>query len=307
MKRIAIIITLFSLCLWCHAQSLEAFECDSEWIDKITRIAPSKPIVTPKKQRKVLVLSLHTGFKHWVIPHTSAVLKVLSEKTGAFTVYDTKDINYFKPATLKEFDAVIFNNTCSDGKKRDLFWDKLGEDTSLSEKKRIKKASKFEKNLLKYVKKGGGFVAIHGAIVTQNNSAEFSNMLGGSFDYHPRQQEVIAELADPGHPLVEPFNGKAFVHFDEPYFFKNAYFDYNFKPLLYMDVNKLEALKQDVPDKVKYISWIKRYGKGRVFYVSPSHNAHSMEHPELLEYYLNGIQYALGDLECDDIPIGKQN
>ena len=142
-------------------------------------------------------------------------------------------------------------------------------------------------------------------IVTQNNSPEFGRMLGGSFDYHPKQQEVIAELVDASHPLVRPFHGKPFTHFDEPYFFNNAYFDYNFRPLLLMDVNKLESLREDVPDKVKYISWIKKYGKGRVFYVSPSHNAQSMENPELLKYYLNGIQYALGDLDCNDSPIGK--
>ena len=162
MKKFTFILTLLGLVLWCNSQSLSEFKCDQIWIDKITSIAPSKPDAVPKMDRKVLVLSLHTGYKHWVIPHTSAVLKVLSEKTGAFEIVDTKDINYFKAGSLKKFDAVILNNTCSDGKRRNLFWDKLGEVKSLSEKKREKKAAKFEKNLLKYIKKGGGFVAIHG-------------------------------------------------------------------------------------------------------------------------------------------------
>ena len=55
----------------------------------------------------------------------------------------------------------------------------------------------------------------------------------------------------------------------------------------------------------RYISWIKPYGEGRVFYCSPSHNAQSFENPKLLQFMLNGIQYALGDLECDDSVLGR--
>ena len=55
----------------------------------------------------------------------------------------------------------------------------------------------------------------------------------------------------------------------------------------------------------RYISWIKPHGEGRVFYCSPSHNAQSFENPQLLQFMLNGIQYALGDLKCDDSVLGK--
>ena len=55
----------------------------------------------------------------------------------------------------------------------------------------------------------------------------------------------------------------------------------------------------------RYVSWIKTHGKGRVFYVSPSHQPESYESSRMLQYYLDGIQYALGDLKCDDSPAGK--
>ena len=48
------------------------------------------------------------------------------------------------------------------------------------------------------------------------------------------------------------------------------------------------------------VAWIKPYGTGRTFFSSPSHNAQSFEDPRLLQFMLDGIQYALGDLECDD-------
>ena len=55
----------------------------------------------------------------------------------------------------------------------------------------------------------------------------------------------------------------------------------------------------------RYVSWIKSHGKGRVFYCSPSHRPETYERQSMLQYYLDGIQYALGDLACDDSPIGK--
>jgi type 1 glutamine amidotransferase len=58
-------------------------------------------------------------------------------------------------------------------------------------------------------------------------------------------------------------------------------------------------------DKIKYISWIKRHGKGRVFYSSPSHNAQSYESPELLEFLYKGLLYASGFIDCDDSAIKK--
>ena len=131
-------------------------------------------------------------------------------------------------------------------------------------------------------------------------------MTGGSFDYHPKQQEIHVKEVNVNHPMVKAFNGKGLTHVDEPYFFKNAYFDYNFRPLLYMEVDKLDGLKKEVDEKVIYVSWIKRHGKGRVFYSSPGHNAQSMENPELLQFFLDGMQYVVGDLKCDDSPIGKE-
>jgi type 1 glutamine amidotransferase len=95
---------------------------------------------------------------------------------------------------------------------------------------------------------------------------------------------------------------------DEPYFFKNAYFDYNFRPLLYIELDKLGGLKNPVDEKVTYVAWIKKHGDGRVFYSSPSHNAQSLDNPELLRFFLDGMQYVVGDLKVDDSPmkVGKK-
>jgi type 1 glutamine amidotransferase len=44
------------------------------------------------------------------------------------------------------------------------------------------------------------------------------------------------------------------------------------------------------------ISWIKHYGKGRVFYTFLGHNPHIDWNAPVLQHFLNGIQFALGDL-----------
>jgi type 1 glutamine amidotransferase len=286
------------------SQSLSEFEVTPDWLAKIKASTPEKTTVASKKPRKVLLFSLHTGFKHWVIPHSAAVVQTIADKTGAFEVTQTIDVSMFTSKNLKKYDVVVMNNNCSIGPRRDLFYDALEAVSDTVE--RAKQAAELENNLLTYVRKGGGLVVLHGGIVMQNNSVEVSEMIGGSFDYHPSQQMLNIKLVDPSHKMVQSFNGEGFQHIDEPYFFKNAYDNYDFRPLLYIEANKLTVKKPVAGNNIKYVSWIKRYGNGRVFYTSPSHNAQSYDNPDLIAFIMNGLQYAAGDLKCDDSPIGKQ-
>lgn len=284
------------------AQGLKPFKLTDAWKARIRTLAPDAPRVTPEKAHKVLLFSVFTGFDHWVVPHTDAVIKILAEKTGAYEVVQITDVTWFQPARLKTFDAVILNNNCSIAPKRDLLYDALKK-AGLPEAQCIAKAAELENNLIDYVAQGHGLLSLHGAIVMQNNSVAFSEMMGGSFDYHPAQQEVRLELVDPTDPLVKAFHGKPFIHVDEPYLFKNAYTKLKFRPLLSMDLSKLTPPQGKTLSGIRYVSWIKRHGEGRVMYISPSHNAQSFEQPELLQFYLDGLQYVLGDLDCDDSPI----
>ncbi len=285
---------------------MEPFEVSKEWLNKIERLAPAQTSIKNKTKKKILVFSKATGFYHWTIPHNIEMLKILAKKSDAFEIHVGYDISNFDKKNLKKFDALILNNSNPKGPQRNLFEDLLTENTSLNAQQIKKKAFEYEKNLISYVEKGGGLMILHGAIVVQNNSVEFSKMTGGSFDYHPKQQLIHVKEVDKNHPMVKAFHGNGLTHIDEPYFFKNAYFNYNFRPLLYIEANKLEGLRKKVDNNIIYLSWIKRHGKGRVFYSSPSHNAQSLENPELLQYFLDGMQYVVGDLNCDDSPMLKK-
>lgn len=303
MKNSVISVLIALICFGLSAQDLKPVEITKEWLSNIERLAPSETTVKDVNKKKLLVFSRATGFKHWTIPHNVEMLKILAKKSRAFEIYIGYDIENFTKKNLKKYDAVILNNSNPQGPERDLFSDLLKQNTSLSDQQIKKEAPKYEQNLIDYVSKGGGLMLLHGAIVVQNNSAAFSKMTGGSFDYHPKQQKMHVKEVDVNHPLVRAFKGNGLTHIDEPYFFKNAYFDYNFRPLLYIEVDKLENVRKAVSNNINYVSWIKRHGKGRVFYSSPSHNAQSLNNPELLQFFLDSMQYVVGDLKCDDSPM----
>jgi uncharacterized protein len=306
MKMMNKTLTTFCLLLGAtamFAQDLKPFELTDAWLAEVGEIAPASPTVSVKKKKNILIFSLHTGFEHWTIPHTEAVVKLIAEKSGAFKVVTSKDISVFEKDNLKNYDAIVLNNNCSISDERNIFWDVLKKDSTLTEQVARMKAKQLEDNLLSYVDRGGGLVVLHGAITMENKSDNFSQMVGGSFDYHPKQQNIAVKLVDPKHPMVQAFEGEGFEHVDEAYIFNNAYSRYNFRPLLYMEADKISGLKEPIGDNVKYISWIKRYGKGHVFYSSPSHNAQAFENPKLLRFLLDGMQYAVGDLKCDDSPV----
>ncbi len=288
-----------------HAQTLETIPETDAWKAKIMELAPSKTTYPAKKKHKVLLFSLFTGFNYWVVPNTDVIIETLAEKSGAFEVVQSNDIAMFEKHKLREFDAVILNNNCSIPNYRDLFRDKLSENKALSESEVIAGAKDLESNLLHYVRKGGGLMTLHGGIVMQNKSEAFSELMGGSFDYHPKQHMLHVKLVDPKHPLVQAFDGEGFSHVDEAYMFNVAYKDKNFRPLLYLNTNEIVGLKGENPEPKKYVSWIKRYGKGRVFYASPSHNAQSYDNPKLLLFFLDAMQYVVGDVKFDDSPIGE--
>ena len=303
--KISLTVLLLSSFSLIHGQRFQSFELNSEWKDKIQSMVEVQKKKPTKEKKKLLIFSFHTGYQHWTIPHTEAVMQIIAENSGAFEVTLSKDITVFEKNQLSEFDVVILNNNCSIGPRRDMFWDVLKDDPNLDEKQKNKKAQQLERNLIGFVENGKGLMLLHGAIVMQNNSMNFSDMAGGSFDFHPPQQELHVKLVDPNHPLVSSFDSEGFVHYDEPYFFKNAYHKYDFRPLLYIELDKIKMKRERPKDKIKYISWIKRHGRGRVFYSSPSHNAQSYENPKLLEFLGNGLLYIAGFIDCDETPIKK--
>jgi type 1 glutamine amidotransferase len=274
-----------------------------EWSAQVRAAAPAEPTVDAPT-RKLLVFSRCTGYKHAVIPHVDRVFEILAEKTGALETTVTIGIDELAPERLAKYDVLVLNNNCSKGDRRNLLLDVLESDAKyadLTDEQRAARAEALEQSMLDFVAGGGGLVVVHGAPTLLNNSKAFTEMVGAAFDYHPPNQEVTVRPVDDDHPLVAAFKGQGpLIHRDEPYCFNGAYEKFDFRPLLSMDVDGMRDPAGRVGDMPRYVAWIRPHGEGHVFYCSPSHFPESYTSPTLLRFMLDGIQYAAGDLECDD-------
>ena len=72
----------------------------------------------------------------------------------------------------------------------------------------------------------------------------------------------------------------------------------------YDKMSEADKAKEDFPrtDHDYGLSWIRREGKGRVFYEAHGHSERIYAIKPMLEHVLAGMQYALGDLKADDSP-----
>lgn len=51
------------------------------------------------------------------------------------------------------------------------------------------------------------------------------------------------------------------------------------------------------------LAWVKACGKGRVFYTSLGHRTQLYWNPMILRFYLDGIQFVMGDLDAPLAPL----
>ena len=161
-----------------------------------------------------------------------------------------------------------------------------------------------KQSLVDFVKSGKGLAGTHSATDTYKNWKDYNDMMGGAFDGHPWHQPVPIRLLDKQHPLNQVFKGQGFTITDEIYQFRpNTALPQERRMLLTLDPNFNELGKGKRKDEVYPISWIAKYGNGRTFYCSLGHRDEIYYNPMILEHYLAGFQYALGDLEADATPI----
>lgn len=270
--------------------------------EKITAAIPDM-VAKPLKKRKMLVFSVTRGYRHGSIGIGKKAFKILGDETGAYETVVSDDLANFEADKIKDFDAICFLNTTMEvflPSKGD--WEKLdeaGRQTAEETDARLKK------NLLAFIKNGGGFVGIHAASDTFYKWPEYGVMLGGYFDGHPwRHNTDVSIKVDQGkekHAIVAGLNGKSLDFREEIYQMKEPYDSSKLNVLMRLDTEKSDMKVGGVKRKDKDfgVTWIKPYGKGRVFYCSLGHNDHIYSNTGILSVYLNGIQWALGDLKID--------
>jgi type 1 glutamine amidotransferase len=270
---------------------------EAEELAKTVAALPETAPVKPAKPHKVLVYTANSGFKHDAIPLGARTILLLGQKSGAWETLISNDRHMFEPETLAQFDAVMMmQNTGS------LFGD---PDKTVNERLR--------KSLLDFVASGKGLAGSHAATDCSYDWKDYGALIGGYFAGHPFGK-ISVRNEDPQSPLNAAFKGAGFDIQDEMYTFREPYSREKLRILLSIDISKLPddpakpgfKMKENRPDHDYAISWIQEYGKGRVFYCSFGHQHHVWSTPSLLQHYLAGMQYVLGDLKADAKPSAKK-
>ncbi len=264
----------------------------AEEVARIEAAAPSQAAAVPKRPRKVLIVNQCEGFVHSSIPYAAKAFEILGRKTGAFSATVVDDLSILERPEFDTFDAVVMNNTT-------LRLPLLADADEARE-------TRAQQRFLDFVRGGKGLVGVHAATDCLYTWPAYGELLGGYFDGHPWNEEVRVKLDDPGHPLLAAFKGLDFTVADEIYQFRNYSRD-SLRVLLSLDVRKTNMTK----DKIKRadgdfaVAWIREYGKGRVFYFSLGHRHEIFWNAPILRCYLDGVQYALGDLPADARPSAR--
>lgn len=252
---------------------------------KIKAALPEKATAQPAKPRKVLLFGRCEGFNHvGGILAGNTAFRLMGEKTGAYSTAESTDMAMFDPETLDQFDAVVFNNTTQ-----------------------LKFANPtHRKALLAFVNGGKGIVGVHSAVDNFYKWPEGAALMGALFTGHPWGRCAV-KIDDPQHPLTRAFGGKGFYIQEEMYRMGDPYSREKLRVLVSMDMNKMsqQDVKAGRPDKDNPIAWIHEVGKGRVFYCSLGHDRPIFFNKTINQFYLDGIQYALGDLKADATPSAK--
>ena len=298
MNKVRKLICIALLGLWCFVLPLSTLQAESpaklrevtaEEVQKIEKALPRRATVRISEPRKLLVFWRCEGFFHTSIPVVNKALELMGEKTGAYDVVITDDYSVFTAQKLRQFDAICLNNTT--GLKFDP-----------------KKTPERCKALMDFVKSGKGIVGVHAGTDNFNQWPEGQEMMGGKFTGHPwgGGGTWAIKIDEPDHPLMRAFRGKGFKINDEIY---------RTDPPLYSRDKQRVLMSLDVSDPATRnvkgfkptdtdtgISWIKTWGKGRVFYCSLGHNNHIFWNRAILRHYLDGIQFAFGDYKVDTKP-----
>ena len=282
-------------------------------VEKMIAALPAKAPAKPQKPRKILVLAAARGWVHSSIPLAARMMEEMGKKTGAWTATTTYEASDVTAENLKQYDAIFLDSTTG------MFLDDPNDAAATAARR---------KALLEFVRGGKGLVGLHAASDSYHgdpagrgapgspNAAlwpEFNKMIGGWFKHHWNDpQLIVVKLDDPKSPINAPFKGQPFEIRDETYTFPmDSWSRENVRVLTSVDYSKMSD-----EDKAKEgggkrtdgdygLCWIRREGKGRVFYEAHGHSERVYAITPMLEHLLAGVQYALGDLKADDSPSVK--
>jgi type 1 glutamine amidotransferase len=245
----------------------------------------------PLPVKRLLLVSVTRGFRHASIPAAETALEEIGRAAGRFhleflrgAVEKGKDpddglkarfATAFAPETLAAFDGVIFASTTGELPIPDVA------------------------AFLDWIRSGKAFIGFHAATDTLKSSDAYCDMVGGHFAGHPwnagREHGFVVH--EPGQRLTGMF-AERFRFDDEIYRYDERFKPENLRVLISID---MQASRPQEPYHVP-VSWVREYGKGRVFYTNFGHNEETWKEPAFREHARQGIDWALGRFDAPAAP-----
>jgi type 1 glutamine amidotransferase len=228
------------------------------------------------KRPRLLVFGKMTGFKD--VPGynaAQAALEAMARRKG-WIMASTELGGAINPRTLRQFDAVIWNNNS-------------GDVLTLSQRRALQR----------FVESGGGFAALHGAAGDPNYFWDWyaDNLIGTRFTGHamaPQFQEARV-VVNTTHPVARTANLPAEWRMtDEWYSFRSNPREKGATVLLSLDEASYKPVGPmgiDIRMGDHPIAWTNCIGKGRMFYSAIGHKPETYAEPVHLTVLEHAIEW----------------
>lgn len=230
------------------------------------------------KKKAFLCSTYAPGFHPFLTGTDKEITSILGE------TYDITVSDQFKDMTLAEmrqYDCLMFYSA--------PFWGLKGD-------------CDFVANLLEYIVTGGSFMIMH--IIATGAIPETAQVVGGGFRMHPPFNKYHFYPEPPcTHPIlegIEPFDLMDEMH--------QVYLEQSLNKTVLLCVNNNNGRPHDtgvIPHQDIYaknsgngveLAWCNEFGKGRIIYACPGHNAESYRNPMLRKFLANCGKWAAHEI-----------
>ncbi|MBV1686341.1 ThuA domain-containing protein [Novosphingobium sp. G106] len=235
--------------------------------DKVARCARydnDRPAFNlPAGKSHLLLFEKINGFKDEPSVNAAHAAFVAMAARKGWAVEVTDKAGAFNPATLRQFDAVIWNNIS-------------GDVLTLSQRRAFQG----------WLEQGGAFLGVHG---TNGDPVAFwpwftDTLIGARFLMHPMApqfQDARVVVDDPSHPIAKGLP-REWVMNDEWYSFKSNPRAAGARVIATLDegtYNPAGMMKMNLRMGDHPIAWTKCIGKGRMFYSAIGHRPETYSEP----------------------------
>jgi type 1 glutamine amidotransferase len=238
--------------------------------------------ILPKGKPRVLLFEKMTGFRDG--PSVDAAHAAFLElaRTRGWAIVSTDKGGAIRPATLRQFDAVIWNNVS-------------GDVLTLTQRRALQR----------FVEGGGGFVAVHGSAGDPVYFWDWyvDRLIGARFAWHPiaKQVQDARVVVDARSSPVARGLPPEWTMNDEWYSFKTNPRQAGATVIATLDERSyapegMAGQNRRMGDHP--IAWTNCVGQGRMFYSAIGHRPETYAHSLYRQMLVNAVEWAAGSRSC---------